>query len=253
MNSVVPLRVPKTAELLAARIRRQIVLGDVKEGERLPSEPELMQAYGVSRHVLREALRILESERLITVRRGAKGGAVVQAPEPEIAARHVAVLLQTRGTTLVDVQEARVPIETSAVLRLGKAENLPELIAILRELNDRAAERTRDLRVFGAYVFRFHRTLVELAGNKTLDVMMGLVSDIIERHIAARQMAGTPDEQANLMRDNERSIRANDKLLGLLEERRIADAADYWHNHLTAVAAHLAGTDRVLTVLDLWD
>ena len=71
------LRAPKTAELIASYIRGQIVRGDLKTGDSLPSETVLMEMFGVSPPTLREAFRILEAESLISVRRGARGGARV--------------------------------------------------------------------------------------------------------------------------------------------------------------------------------
>jgi GntR family transcriptional regulator, transcriptional repressor for pyruvate dehydrogenase complex len=59
------LRAPKTAELIATDLRRRIVRGELKSGETLPPELQLMEQYGVSRPTLREAFRILESEALI--------------------------------------------------------------------------------------------------------------------------------------------------------------------------------------------
>src|SRR3954469_23872896 len=101
------LRVPKMAELVAQRLRRQIVRGELTEGDALPSEAELMTQFGVSRPTLREAFRVLESEGLIRVRRGAHGGARVQTPNGDIAARYAGLVLEFRGTTLEDVYDAR--------------------------------------------------------------------------------------------------------------------------------------------------
>ena len=70
-----PVKVPKTAELVTAQLRSQIVRGDLREGDALPPEATLMTQFGVSRPTLREAFRVLESEALISVRRGARGGA----------------------------------------------------------------------------------------------------------------------------------------------------------------------------------
>ena len=75
-----PVKVPKAASLVAASLRRRIVLGDLGEGDALPNETELMRFYEVSRPTLREALRILETESLISVKRGARGGARVVRP-----------------------------------------------------------------------------------------------------------------------------------------------------------------------------
>jgi GntR family transcriptional regulator, transcriptional repressor for pyruvate dehydrogenase complex len=67
------VRVPKTAELVASRIRRAIVEGRIGAGENLPSEAKLVETFEVSRPTIRETIRILEFE--ITASRGARGGA----------------------------------------------------------------------------------------------------------------------------------------------------------------------------------
>src|SRR5438445_51107 len=112
VNSVArAVRVPKTAELVAAHLRRQIVRGELKEGDALPPETALMEQFSVSRPTLREAFRVLESEALITVRRGSHGGARVHVPNGDVAARYAGLVLQFRETTLADVLEARAVIE----------------------------------------------------------------------------------------------------------------------------------------------
>lgn len=71
------LREPKMAERVAAVLRRMMVRGEIAEGAMLPPESELTSRFGVSRPTLREALRVLESESLIKVERGVRGGARV--------------------------------------------------------------------------------------------------------------------------------------------------------------------------------
>jgi DNA-binding FadR family transcriptional regulator len=75
-----PFRAPKTAELIAEMFRSQIRSGALHTGDRMPTEIDLMQRFDVSRPTLREALRMLEHDELIVVRRGARGGATVRAP-----------------------------------------------------------------------------------------------------------------------------------------------------------------------------
>src|SRR5215207_11088599 len=99
------------AEIIVERLRRQIVRGELAEGETLPSEQELQARFGVSRPTLREAFRVLESESLITVRRGAHGGARVSAPDSDVAARYAGLILEYRGATLGDIYRAAALIE----------------------------------------------------------------------------------------------------------------------------------------------
>src|SRR5206468_8691169 len=84
----------KTAELVAGTLRRMVVDGQLKDGDFLPNEAELMAHFGVSRPTLREAVRVLESERLVEVRRGSRTGARVRVPGPEIVARPAGLLLE---------------------------------------------------------------------------------------------------------------------------------------------------------------
>src|SRR5215208_176464 len=98
-----PIRSPKTAELVAGTLRRMVVDGRLKEGDYLPNEAELMAHFGVSRPTLREAVRVLESERLVEVRRGSRTGARVRVPGPEIVARPAGLLLELSGATIADV------------------------------------------------------------------------------------------------------------------------------------------------------
>ncbi len=108
------IRSPKTAELVAGTLRRMVVDGQLKDGDFLPNEAELMAHFGVSRPTLREAVRVLESERLVEVRRGSRTGARVRVPGPEIVARPAGLLLELSGATIADLMMARAGIEPMA-------------------------------------------------------------------------------------------------------------------------------------------
>ena len=239
---------PKTAEVLANRLRRSILEGDVREGEKLPIEAALMEQFGVSRHVLREAFRILESERLITVRRGAAGGALVLRPEPQVAARHLGILLQSRGTRLEDVQRARIVLEVSAVRALAQTPD-PEILAQLRERNDRAEASVADSNEFARLSLDFHQGVVELAGNDTVAVMMSLIREILQLHVTAG--LGQQPEDQDSAKFNHLSVRANEKLLGLIESGDPDAAAAFWQLHLAAIIGRLNSREGPLTILEL--
>src|SRR3954464_6136386 len=121
---------------IADELRRLIIEGELEDGESLGHEPDLIERFGVSRPSLREALRILEAEGLITVVRGVLGGVVVNRPDHRMAARTAAIVLQARNVSLEDVFEALTIIEPSAVGlvasgrgRKASARRLRELIA----------------------------------------------------------------------------------------------------------------------------
>src|SRR5256885_904199 len=108
------LRVAQNAQLVAPHLPHPNLPGPLVEGDSLPPEAELMAEFGVSRPTLREAFRVLESESLITIRRGARGGARVHGISPTTAARYAGLLLQARGTTIADVYQCRIILEPAA-------------------------------------------------------------------------------------------------------------------------------------------
>ncbi len=150
------IRVPKAAELVAGTIRRQIITGELLEDHLLPSESALMEQFRVSRPTLREAFRILESESLITVRRGVHGGARVQIPNGDVAARYVGYVLEYRGTAMADVYRARAEVE-APLARLVATSATPDEECLARaeaHLDDPSADE------------EFHRLMAELADNR---------------------------------------------------------------------------------------
>jgi DNA-binding transcriptional MocR family regulator len=84
----------RMAELVAAALRDRILAGGIGDGSTLPKQDELVAEFGVSYPSVREALRILETEGFITVRRGNRGGATVHAPDIGTAGYALGLTLQ---------------------------------------------------------------------------------------------------------------------------------------------------------------
>ncbi len=240
------VRVPKTAELVAAQIRRQIIRGEVREGEALSTESELMAEFGVSRPTLREAFRILESELLISVTRGSRGGARVHAPDIQAAANYAGLFLQHRQATLEDVQTARTIIEPPAARMLAERRDTAACEA-LRELIEREKTAVGDGSTFAELSTQFHELLMKRAGNQTLALVVGMLHDIIERH------AEWSMHEAVNVKSLKRSIRSQEKLVKLIEAGD-ADAAEaHWRNHVRAAAKSILGKPGRKSVVDLFD
>src|SRR6185436_17042278 len=92
-----PLVVPKTSDVLAGELRRKILGGAVAPGFALPAERDLVAQTGLSRGSVREALRILEAEGLVTARPGRQGGSVARRPGDESLARYIGLFVHGRG------------------------------------------------------------------------------------------------------------------------------------------------------------
>src|SRR3954447_20158277 len=191
--ATIPVRVPKTAELVAAELRRRLVAGDLDEGDALPPEALLRETFGVSRPTLREAYRVLESEGLIEVHRGARGGARVRVPNDEAAARYAGLVLQHRGTNVADVCAVRSIIEPVCASMLAARHDGADIarlhaVMALTEAPTDTAQRA------GAQT-DFHAELVRLAGNQSLVLLHGIVQHIIDRAVV-RRAVGNAGETA---------------------------------------------------------
>ena len=248
------VRAPKTAELIATLYRRRIVRGELRPGDTLPSEQQLMVQFGVSRPTLREAFRILEAEDLISVKRGSRGGARVTQPSLSVAARYVGLLLQVQGTTIADVYEARMLLEPACARLLAERRtehDLADLAACIEELRGGVAETVPEPARWSSLAYRFHELIMQRSGSKTLAVQGGVLQDIVETHVTlalSRDFA-----EAGLLDNFRRNVRSYEKLVGLLEKRDGAGAERHWRAHMEAAGQRLLRDDlQHRSVVDLF-
>jgi DNA-binding FadR family transcriptional regulator len=244
-----PAKRPKAAEMAAAELRRQIVTGRLKPGDKLHPENVLQTEFGISRPTLREALRLLESESLITISRGQHGGARVSSMDLGAAARQVGVFLQIEGTTLQDVWLARTIIEPPAVgllatLRTPAAfADLEANIAAAREAALRDPIRYADLSA------DFSMLIARHCGNRTIHLFAALIHDIIRRqheNVTARTLA-----KAGVARLRQGSIRDREKALALMRGGTPAAAETFWRTHLEHMRDLVLSAYRTPTTIDV--
>jgi DNA-binding FadR family transcriptional regulator len=243
-----PVRLPKAAVVVADQLRRSIVRGEFQPGDALPNETELMALYGVSRPVVREGLRIIESESLIAVKRGVGGGARVTRPDIRIAARHTALLMQLERTTLADVYEALLTLEPDAVRRLA-TQRPAGAIRRLRELHDAELALVDDPVAYPVHAARFHEELIELAGNKTLAILSRQLFEIVER--VNRATFASLAERAHGVADVATHDHA--ELIALIEAGDVESADALWRRHLEGAAAVALERFGPTTVVDILD
>jgi DNA-binding FadR family transcriptional regulator len=241
-GSTAEVLVPKAAELVAARLRRQIVVGERIEGEMLPPEIVLCAQLGVSRPTLRQALRILESELLVTVLRGRNGGTRVNRPSAEVAGRYLGNLLQFERASLDDVHTARLLLEPAAVATLA-GRLTPAQLDELRGLAA-AVQREGDPPGRRAAGERFHTALVGMTGNPAVTLFTELVQRLIGAHAARFEQRREPSGTAA-------PLDAHDRVLELLRAGAAQEAARVWREHLEDVHARLRADLDTTRVLDL--
>jgi GntR family transcriptional regulator, transcriptional repressor for pyruvate dehydrogenase complex len=226
---------PSIAELVADAIRTQIVAGTLPDGSLLPKQDQLIDEFKVSRPSFREALRILESEGLLSVRRGNVGGAQVHAPTPANAARTLGLVLQARNVALDDLAAALDAIEPACAAHCAqRADRATTLVPRLRELNVRcSALDPQDLSGAALSFQEFHQAIVDGCGNETLVIVVGALESLWSLHKQA-----WADDAADAGSGPEPNLRAS--VIAAHEE--ITDAIEAGDAALAhqLVTAHLA-------------
>ncbi|MEB4208921.1 FadR/GntR family transcriptional regulator [Mycobacterium sp. 94-17] len=176
-------RANKLASILARDIEADIVRCGWAVGESLGSEPALQRRFGVSRSVLREAVRLVEHHQVARMRRGPNGGLYICEPDAGPATRAVVIYLEYLGTTLGDLLNARLVLEPLAASLA--AERIDEAgIARLRAVLQ-AEEQWRP----GLPVPRdeFHIALAEQSKNPVLQLFIDVLMRLTTRYALASQ------------------------------------------------------------------
>lgn len=223
-------KVPKASELLAGSIRDQIIRGKLRDGDQLPAEANLMEQFDVSRPTIREAYRILEAQQLVSVTRGAKGGAVVHSPSPDLIAENTLMVLQSQGVTVAEVYLARNASEP-ALVRLVVNNARDTAPPKLREcLAAEEAALLKDPQAFSRALADFHSTLVDLAGNRPLGLMYSAISSIISAHQAIVAETKWRNKEAG-QKTLAAGLRSQAKLIDLIEAGEADKAVAHWRSH----------------------
>ncbi|MBV8928768.1 MAG: FadR family transcriptional regulator [Mycobacteriaceae bacterium] len=174
---------PRIAEIVADELRRQIIDGELADGDLLPRQEVLVEQFNVSLVSLREALRILETEGLLSVRRGNRGGAVVHAPAKASAAYMLGLLLQSDYVRLGDLGMALQELEpTCAALAARRPDRGNTVVAELKQINDEMAEHLEDGSRFTEIGRRYHNQLVKGCGNHTMIAVVGSLETLWSSH-----------------------------------------------------------------------
>lgn len=171
-------------QVLADALRARIMTGELQPGEKLPIEPDLSTLYGVSRSTVREALRVLASQNLVSTTRGVSGGSFVAYPNPEQISGYLEaslrLLAQADNLTIAQVAEARdlleVPAAGLAAVRRTD-DQLEELRRTLFQPAEVTAEKAVELNK------AFHSVLMRSTGSPLVEVLIQPVFELIYDHV----------------------------------------------------------------------
>lgn len=244
------LRQPRLAEIVASGLREDILSGRLKNGDRLGNQEALIEQYQVSPPALREAMRILETEGLITVQRGNVGGAIIHSPTPERAAQMIAMVLQSRATSPVEVSRALGYLEPiCAGLCAERKDRDKKVVPLLREVVEKQRANIDDTDDYLEHSRTFHSEIVRLCGNEALIVVISSLQAIWAAHdtMVWRTFADGIDIEADpssplASRTRKAALRTHEKLVDAIESGS-ADKA----NRLAAAHIGAAHTNTLRT------
>lgn len=228
---------PRIAESIAADLRQRILKSDVSEAP-LPRQDDLITRYGVSGPSLREALRILEAEGLITVRRGKFGGAYVHKPSWSSAAYALALSMQGQGITIADLAASLLVLEpmcaAASAARADRAETV--LPALQQSLVD-TEQLIGTGAPYSAAARPFHDALVLGLENETLRLLVRSLVAIWTIQEQTWADTANASSQYPTEADQRESYRSHVALYKLIEAGDVEGASELSMSHLKATQA----------------
>ncbi|HLS79606.1 MAG TPA: GntR family transcriptional regulator [Nocardia sp.] len=228
-------RVPqrRIAETVAAELRARILAGD--ETYRLPTQDQLVQDFGVSYPSIREALRILETEGLVTVRRGNVGGAEVHRPDEASAAYHLGLALQGARVTLGDLAGGLRMLEPLCAAECARREDRAEtVVPVLTESVDRSAELLDDGVAFTHAAREFHDLIVSFTPNLTVRYVVSTLVTLWSGQEEAWAEALTRRGEYPSRAEANEAVRTHRRIIREIEAGKADEAERLYRTHLAA-------------------
>jgi DNA-binding FadR family transcriptional regulator len=224
--------VPRAADVLADRLRQAILSGQLRPGQSLPTERQLMVQTGLGRSSVREALRTLEIEDLIESRLGRYGGWFIRRPDEDSVARSIDVFIrgrQLRFEALLETREAIEPASAALAARNRTDHDLAELDrrnAWLRAVVD-------DVPAYLLGNVEWHLAVVRATHNELLIAVMSALSDAIH--------GGTDLEDFNSDDVRAAALHAHDRVVDAIRQHDEDAAFRRMYRHLHAFRLQASG------------
>lgn len=204
MQQIGQLKIEKSFEVLASKLRERILSGAIPAGENLPNERELGDQTGLSRGSIREALRILEAQGLVATKAGRNGGRVALQPTFEFLETSIQAFIRGRQIPFLILLETIEALEPS-LAALAAEHRTDEDLQTLTQINGEL-QSTKDAKLFHEANGRWHLTVARASHNPLLiAVAQALGPSLHDPHV--EDFASAEIQQA-VMQAHERVYRA---------------------------------------------
>ncbi len=168
------IKTGRLADSVSEQIKESIFQGAYQNGEKIPSEYELVGSFGVSRVIIREAIRNLEQSGLVEIRRGPKGGAFVKALDHLAASQVIKDLFRLAKGTVKEVMEVRLEIEPIVAALAAERATEEDLILLKQNIDNQPATPGR--KTIESNI-EFHRRLAKCSHNPFYEIVLNILLD----------------------------------------------------------------------------
>ena len=172
-------RSEKIAYSVAREIVNYVVDADLKPGQVLESESEMMQRYEVSRGSLREGLRVLEVLGFVRLKPGPRGGPIVLTPDPAQFSAIATLYYQRIDATYRELLEMRQTLEASSAALAAARRNDNDIEQLRAHLEAARSAELPDDRSFTSVGQGFHDMVSRISGNRVLGLMLKSCTDVV--------------------------------------------------------------------------
>jgi GntR family transcriptional regulator, transcriptional repressor for pyruvate dehydrogenase complex len=243
------VRQPRLAEIVAAELREEILQGRLQDGSLLPNQDRLAARFGVSKASLREAMRTLEAENLVTVRRGKFGGVIVHAPSAHAAAYTLGLILQAEQVSMADFVLALDEIEPAcAQLCARRADRRTAVVPTLRAaVAGLVAAVGADAETYSSAEQQLHDRIAELCGNATMKAVVGVLETLSaiqrRRYLEVANLHGIgPNHELRT-----HTVETQDRIVSLIEQGEADEVGTVfrWHRRQSRALTKLPYEDLI--------
>jgi DNA-binding FadR family transcriptional regulator len=178
----------RLADQVSEQLKQSIFNGKFKEGEKLPSEHELMKILGVSRVVVREAIRNMEKAGLIEIKRGATGGSFVSTIKHDAISSLVRDSLGLRRTSVAEIMEVRLHMEPIVAGLAAERRDHEDLNNLEKNIENIPKDKSGVKYV--VWNVDFHRLVAKASRNFMYELLINILMDINQDLILSIKPSG---------------------------------------------------------------
>lgn len=215
------VKTQRVSDEIAGQIKEALFAGRLRVGDRLRPERELAEEFEASRTSVREALRSLEHEGIIQIKKGVKGGIFVADVDHRPVAKSLQTLLELRKVSSSNISEARLAAQRA------RPEDLRELEEVIQKMSEAISRhelpRSHDL--------RFHQLIARAAANPILEMMAGSMLELASKTIT---------EQEPSLATLREVLRAHQNIFDAIRNRNGDLAFQAMYEHIVDVRHRLA-------------